>query len=262
VPIANIDSEQRASTILGDISRDVKDHRNKLNDFIEQLRESVSETGPAVERENFMQFFEKCYTCDGDDILQKALQDAASAGGYFSPFHDAITASRGANPQPMAFPLIRFCFLLWDTHNAIRRKTSLAINILLWEANRCLGVNSPLIQWEDVEEAADLENRQLFPLLHALTMLVSQALARNNLTAPWQGDEELDLANQLACDCIGPHFEGRPSDAWLQKLVVVVNELKRHQFEMGRRALTGVSAEQSIVRGWWAIAQAEVEEVD
>lgn len=262
VSIANVDSEQRAFSILGDISGDAQDHRNKLNTFVEQLRESVAETDPTIEREDFMQFFNKCYTSDGDDILEKALQNAASVGDYFSPFHDAIAASRGASPQPMAFPLIRFCFLLWDTHNAIERKTSLAINVLLWEANSCLSVNNPLVQWEDVEEAANLDNRRLFQLLHGLTMLVSQALARNNLTNPWLGDQKLDLANKLACDCVGPHFEGKPSDPWLHKLAIVVDELKRHQFEMGRKPLTSFVAEKSIVRGWWAIAQAEAEKSD
>ncbi|KAI4635351.1 uncharacterized protein J4E87_000301 [Alternaria ethzedia] len=262
VPITNLDSEQRALSILGDISSAIPDHRDKLNAFVEQLRDSVANTDPDVNRQDILHFFKKCYTSDGDDILQKALQDAASAGDYFSPFHDAITASRGASPQPMAFPLIRFCFLLWDAHNAIERKTSLAINILLWEANRCLGVNNPLVQWEDVEEAADLENARLFPLLHGLTMLVSQGLARNGLMDPWPEEKKLDLAQQFACEFIGPHFEGQPSDMWLAKLALVVNELKRHQFEMGRKPLTGVAAEKSIVRGWWAIAHAEVDESD
>jgi hypothetical protein len=262
VPITHVDSEQTALSILGDISCDTIDRRDKLNAFVEQLRENVADTDPDVEREDFMQFFKKCYTSDGDDILQKALQDAASSGDYFSPFHDAITASRGAHPQPMPFPLIRFCFLLWDIHNAIKRKTSLAINALLWEANRCLGVSNPLVQWEDVEEAANPDNIRLFPLLHCLTMLVSQALARNNLTNPWPGEKKLDLAYKLACECIGPHFEGRPSNTWLQKLAIVVNELKRHQFEMGRKPLTGIAAEKSIVRGWWVIAYAEVDGSD
>lgn len=260
MPIAHIDDEQRALSILCDISCRMKNHQEKLNAFVEQLRESVAQTDPVVKRDDFMQFFSKCYTSDGDDILQQALQDAASAGDYFSPFHDAITASRGPSPQPMAFPLIRFCFLLWDAHNAIRRKTGLAINVLLWEANRCLGVNSPLIQWHDVEEAANLDNARLFPLLHCLTMLVSQALACNNMTNPWLGEQKLDLANKLACDCIGPHFEGKPSEPWLHKLAVVANELKRHQFEMGRKPLTGIVAERRIVRGWWAIAHAEADE--
>ncbi|KAI4650348.1 hypothetical protein J4E93_002704 [Alternaria ventricosa] len=262
VPITNLDSEQRALSILGDISSAIPDHRDKLNAFVEQLRDSVAKTDPDVERQDILHFFKKCYTSDGDDILQKALQDAASAGDYFSPFHDAITASRGVNPQPMAFPLIRLCFLLWDAHNAIERKTSLPINILLWEANRCLGVNNPLVQWEDVEEAADLENARLFPLLHGLTMLVSQALARNGLMNPWPEEKKLDLAQQLACECIGPHFEGKPSDVWLGKLALVVNELKRHQFEMGRKPLAGKAAEKSIVRGWWAIAHAEIDDTD
>jgi hypothetical protein len=259
VPLTHVDSEQMALSILGAISSDVPDDRGKLNAFVEQLRESVAKTDPDIERKDYLQFFKRCYTSDGDDILQKALQDAASAGDYFSPFHDAITASRGGDPRHMAFPLIRFCFLLWDVHSAIKRKTSLAINVLLWESNRCLGVGNPLIQWEDVEDAANLEDPKLFPLLHCLTMLVSQALARNNLTNPWLGEQRLELAQKLACENIGPHFEGKPSDYWLYKLAIVVDELKRHQFEMSRKPLTGAAAEKSIVRGWWAIANVEAE---
>jgi hypothetical protein len=33
-------------------------------------------------------------------------------------------------------------------------------------------------------------------------------------------------------------------------------------FKMGRRPLTGVTGEKSIVRGWWAIANAETEEME
>lgn len=257
VRITHVDSEQKAMSILSDIGNALPDRRTELNTFIEQLRDSVAETELDVDRKDHMQFFNKCYTSDGDNILQKALQDAASAGNYFSPFHDAIVASRASDPEPMAFPLIRLCFLLWDTHHAIRRKTSLSINVLLWEGNRCLGVGKPLIQWEDLEDAADLENTQLFALLHCFTMLVSQTLARNNLTSPWLREQKTDLARKLAQENIGPHFEGSPSDLWLRKLAVVVNELKRHQFEMGRKPLTGMAAERSIVRGWWAIAQVE-----
>jgi hypothetical protein len=259
VPITHVDSEQTALSILRAISSDAPEQQNKLNTFVEQLRESVAKTDPDVERKDYMQFFKRCYTSDGDDILQKALQDAASTGDYFSPFHDAIAASRGGEPQPMAFPLIRLCFLLWDVHCAIKRKTSLAINVMLWEGNRCLGVGNPLIQWEDIEDATKLETPQLFPLLHCFTMLVSQALARNNLTNPWLGDQRLDLAQKLACEIIGPHFEGEPSEQWLYKLAIVVDELKRHQFEKGRKSLTGAAAEKSIVRGWWAIANMEAE---
>ncbi|KAF1836742.1 hypothetical protein BDW02DRAFT_566685 [Decorospora gaudefroyi] len=262
VPITHIDSEQRALTILSELSSDVPDHRNKLNAFIEQLRESVANTAPDIEHKDYLQFFKKCYTSDGDDILQKALHDAATAGDYFSPFHDAITASRDADPQPMAFPLLRFCFLLWDTHRAIKRQTSPSINALLWEGNRSLGVTNPLIQWADVEDAAQLESPALFPLLHCVTMLVSQTLARNQLSSPWLGPHRLELAQKLACETVGLHFEGVPSRVWLRKLAVVVNEVKRHQFEMGRRALTGIAAEKSIVRGWWAIAQIEAEAWD
>jgi hypothetical protein len=262
IPIAHVDAEQKAMALLNNLNSGMPEQRDKLNAFIEQLRESVAKTDPDVEREDFMKFFKKCYTSDGDDILQKALQDAASAGDYFSPFHDVITASRNEDPQPMAFPLIRFCFLLWDVHNAMRRKTRLPINILLWEGNRVLGTNNPLIQWEDVEDAASLENSQLFPLTHCLTMLVSQDLARRNLTGPWVGDTRLELAQKLACETIGPHFEGQPTTKWLEKLAVVVNELKRHMFEMKRRPLTGVADEKSIVRGWWTIANVETEDME
>lgn len=88
-------------------------------------------------------------------------------------------------------------------------------------------------------------------------MMVSQALIRNNLPISWLSDQKLDLANKSACDCVGSHFERKPSDSWLCKLSVVVNELKRHQFEMGRKPSTGAVAEKSIVRGWWVIAQVE-----
>jgi hypothetical protein len=90
-------------------------------------------------------------------------------------------------------------------------------------------------------------------------MLVSQALARNNLTNCWLREQRLDLAQKLACENIGPHYEGKASEQWLYKLAIVVDELKRHQFEKGRKPLTGAAAEKSIVRGWWAIANAEVE---
>jgi hypothetical protein len=216
IPIAIVDAEQRALSIMGELSGESPDQRNKLNAFIEQLRESVAKTEANVQRENFMQFFKRCYTSDGDDILQKALQDAASAGDYFSPFHDAIIVSRCDDPQPMAFPLIRLCFLLWDVHNAIKRKTSPTINVLLWEANRALGTSNPLIQWEDVEDAATLEDSKIFPLIHCFTMLVSQEFARRNLTGPWMREARLELARKLACESIGPHFEGKPSTQWLE----------------------------------------------
>ncbi|KAI1560863.1 hypothetical protein PtrEW7m1_011417, partial [Pyrenophora tritici-repentis] len=183
VPITHIESEQKALSILRDISSDAPDQRNRLHAFVEQLRESVAKEDPDVEPKDYMQFFRRCYTSDGDDILQKALQDAASAGDYFSPFHDAITASRASDPQPMGFALLRLCYLLWDAHHAMRRKSSVSINVLLWEGNRCLGVTNPLVQWEDVEEAAEMEDTRLFPLLHCFTMLASQALARQNLSS-------------------------------------------------------------------------------
>ncbi|KAF1938226.1 hypothetical protein EJ02DRAFT_514681 [Clathrospora elynae] len=262
LPIAHVDSEQRALSILREISSDTPDHRNKLNAFTEQLRESVASIDSDVEMQNIMQFFRRCYTSDGHDILQRALHDAASAGDYFSPFHDAISTSRGGDPQPMAFPLIRFCFMLWDVHHAIMRNTSLSINTLLWEGNRFPVVRKPLIQREDVEAASDLEDNKLFPLLHCFTMLVSQALARSNFSSPWLGKQRLELAQKLACESTGPHFEGKLTDKWLHKLAVIVNELKRHQFEMMRKPLTGNAAEKSIVRGWWGIANVEAEDVE
>ncbi|KAF1846814.1 uncharacterized protein K460DRAFT_336233 [Cucurbitaria berberidis CBS 394.84] len=259
-PITNIDHKQTAISILRDISSDLPDYQTKLNAFVGQLRESIAKVGIDIKRENMMQFLKQCYTSDGDDILQKALHDAASAGDYFSPFHDAITTSRNGNPESMSFPLIRLCFLLWDVHNVIRKKTSLSINVLLWEGNRCLGVDKPLVHWKDVEDAADLEGNLLFPLLHCFTMLASQALARSNLKDVWRGEERTELARKFACERIGKHFEGRPSLKWLQKLAVVVDELKRHQFEMSRKPLVGLAAEKGIVRGWWAIAKMEAED--
>jgi len=248
--------EHNARTALERITSDtlVPDHLSKLDAFVEQLREGVATVDLNAERKNLMSFFGACYTSDAVDFLHNALQDAASAGGYFSPFHDIITASRVGKPQVMLFPLIRFCYLLWDVHHTMRRKTSLDINKLLWEGNRCLGLDKPLVQWEEVVEASELDDARLFPLVHCFTMLVSQALVRFNLSEPWKGDDKLEKGRQMALSTVGVHFEGKPSDEWLSKLVIVVNELKRYQFEMGKEPLSGRAAETHIVRGWWSMA--------
>jgi hypothetical protein len=64
-------------------------------------------------------------------------------------------------------------------------------------------------------------------------MLVSQALACNNLNRLWQGNQKLNLASTFVCDCIGPRLKSKPSDPCLRNLAAVNNELKRHRVEMG-----------------------------
>jgi hypothetical protein len=200
-----------------------------------------------------MRFLGQCCTSTATDFLHAAIHNAACAGGFFSPFHDVIAATRGDEPQKMLFPLIRFCYLLWDVHGAMRRKTSPCINKLLWEGNRCLGIGKPLVQWEDVVEASMLVTGELFPLLHCFTMLLSQALARIALKEEWGEGEKLERARAMTQE-VSVHFEGAPGDEWLIRLAFVVGELKRYQFGIGRVALVGVEKEEHVVRGWWAMA--------
>lgn len=123
--------------------------------------------------------------------------------------------------------------------------------MLLWEGNLCLDFEHTLVQWDDVVEACELDDDDTFLLAHCFTMLVSQALTRYILSDPSIGYEKLDKARQMGVSILGVHFEGVPSDEWLAKLAIVVDELIFEGRPRQRRGGYGPELHASAVVLWW-----------
>jgi hypothetical protein len=112
------------------------------------------------------------------------------------------------------------------------------------------------IDWRYIVEAAKLEDQQYFPLLHLYTVLISQSIAHKEMPREWptRRHEIMNLAVERCCRKIGGDWDGKASNEFKELLVVVFDELKRHQLDNGKLSLRGHPGEEHVVMGLWGIA--------
>ncbi|KAF2799607.1 hypothetical protein K505DRAFT_387669 [Melanomma pulvis-pyrius CBS 109.77] len=203
------------------------------------------------------------------DLLNDSIFPAlvATASGQHGPFEDCyslIAVSYASLGQPetaqgLAMPLIRLARLMDQAWYSIPDylATLQRTNVLFWKANACIDVQSDSIHWDFINEASALENERYFPLLHLYTVLISQIVAHHPQSQKWpeRRHERMNLVVVRCCKAaIGGAWKGNPSNALKDKLVVVYDELRRHQLDAGRISLRGNEGEEYIVRGLWQIA--------
>jgi hypothetical protein len=133
---------------------------------------------------------------------------------------------------------------------------SYRFNKLVWKANTCMGPQSVDISWEYLNEASELENPRYFDFLHLYTVMVSQYLAHAGKASGWpqRRHERMNLVVKACCQGIGASWAGKPSNKFKDKLVLVYEEMRRLQLEVGRISLRGNEGEEHMVRGLWQIA--------
>jgi len=189
-----------------------------------------------------------------------------TADGQHGPFEDCYSliavsyASLGYpdTSQGLAIPLIRLTRLMdqaWFSiphHLATLPRT----NALFWNANACIGLQCDAIDWEFLNEACALENKRYFPLLHLYTVIVSQIVAHHPQAQQWPElkHEKMNLVVSRCCKAIGGTWKGNPSNDLKDRLLVVFEELRRHQLDMRRLSLRGSAGEEHIVKGLWQMA--------
>ncbi|KAF2714949.1 hypothetical protein K504DRAFT_365426 [Pleomassaria siparia CBS 279.74] len=198
-----------------------------------------------------------------------------ASGGRYDSFKDcySLTAVSYASlghpdtPQGLAIPLIRLarlmdrCWFSIPNHLATLERT----NIVFWKSNACMGLQSDTIDWNFINEASTLDNDRYFPLLHLFTVLISQVIAHHPRAQQWpqRGYERMNLVVERCCStAVGTAWKGIPSNEFKNRLVIVYEELKRHQGDMNRISLRGNEGEEHIVRGLWQMANWKVKRVE
>jgi hypothetical protein len=163
-------------------------------------------------------------------------------------------------PQGLAVPLIRLVRLMDRAWYSIENHITTVprSNLLIWRANGCLGLQGDNIDWSFLNEACLLQSDRYFPLLHFYTVLVSQVIIHHPSAGRWPDlkHERMNLVVQRCCREVGAQWKGQPSNNLKDRLLVVFQELRRHQSEEIRRiSLRGNEGEEYIVRGlWWTAA--------
>ncbi|KAH7066731.1 hypothetical protein BKA63DRAFT_582965 [Paraphoma chrysanthemicola] len=210
-------------------------------------------------------------------IIPALIQTASPVNRHESrdidPFLDCynlIAASWDSLGRPdtaagLAIPLVRLARLLSSASSTIPKwlTTVPRTNRLFWKANACLGLTDSSINWDTIVTAAQDPNKsEHFPLLHLYTMLVSQSISHNVRPSamPVRRHEVMNLVVERCCAKIGREdWAGRPSNEFKDVLVMVYEELRRHQMDKKKPSLRGHDGEENVVSGIWALAQWSVE---
>ena len=174
----------------------------------------------------------------------------------------AVTYASLGHPdtsQGLAVPLIRLVRLMEQAWFSIQPSLTTVprTNSLFWRANECIGLQGDSIHWSSLNEACYLKNDRYFPLLHLYTVLVSQVVTHHPSAQQWPDlkHERMDLVVARCCKEVGEQWTGQPSNDFKDKLLVVFQELRRHQSgEIRRISLRGNEGEEHIVRSlWWMV---------
>ncbi|KAF2265201.1 hypothetical protein CC78DRAFT_543501 [Lojkania enalia] len=200
-----------------------------------------------------------------NDTLLPALNDAGTLGQEINPFTQcalllqALYDGTGVTTaHSLAVPLIRLARMMEDVFSQLPPylRNVQRINILLWKANACVGLHDDSIRWDYLNEASTLASNHYFPLLFLYTIMISQSLAHHPSSNHWpkKRHERMNLVVERCCHTIGSDWAGNPSRTFKDKLVIVYEELRRHQCEIGRMSLRGKDGEENIVRGLWQTA--------
>jgi len=199
-----------------------------------------------------------------DKIILPALRTAG--GGRPGPFTDSLdlikasweSLGRPEQVSGLPVPLVRLARLMSQASSVLPKwLTSVQrMNMLFWNANAALGLTSNNISWTHILEAAKLSNQRYFPLLHLYTVLISQSIAHMEPPREWptRRYEVMNLVVERCCKKIGGDWDGMPSKEFKDLLVVVFDELKRHQLRDGKMSLRGHAGEEHVVTGLWGVA--------
>ncbi|RMZ68587.1 ring finger [Pyrenophora seminiperda CCB06] len=161
----------------------------------------------------------------------------------------------------LAIPLVRLARLMANAGAVLPKwlTTNARINRLIWLANACLPINAEHISWDYLNGATQPKDFSHMPLLHLYTVLISQSIAHLPDPEPYpkKRHELMNLVIKRCCTKIGGtgySWKSRPSNEFKDALVVVYEELRRHQIEKEKKSLRGHEGEESLVKGIWALA--------
>ncbi|KAF2683680.1 hypothetical protein K458DRAFT_452324 [Lentithecium fluviatile CBS 122367] len=196
-------------------------------------------------------------------ILPALLKTADRAANPFMDSFNLLGGSWNSLGRPdrapgLGEPLVRLAHLMSQSSCVLPKwLTSVQrMNLLFWKANASLTISEDNINWNHIIEAAKLENQRYFPLLHLYTLLISQSLAHMEPPKEWPTCRHgiMNLVVERCCRRIGGDWNGKPSNEFKDLLVVVFEELKRHQLENGKMSLRSHAGEEHVVAGLWAMA--------
>ncbi|KAF2120111.1 hypothetical protein BDV96DRAFT_485652 [Lophiotrema nucula] len=196
------------------------------------------------------------------DAIVPALAAASSSLQGENAFSHCILrlqiSHQYSSSNDLAVPFIRLArfmqhvFPLLQPHLHNKEYT----NLMIWKANACIAIGEENIHWTLIDEASQLcTNSRYSPLLYLYTVLISQNIT-HNAQRNWseRRHERMNMVVERCCHNIGSTWVGRPSNAFKDRLVVVYEELRRHQLDMGRISLRGKAGEEHIVLGLWQMA--------
>lgn len=195
---------------------------------------------------------EATVTNDANDRFLTLLSLLACLYGSYS----AQAAEIGA--EGLTVPFKRIIGLILSANVTVPKymTKNRAFNVVIWKANSCMGLEDPGILWEYLNEASVLTNDRYMNFLWFYTILISQVIARCGTKADWpkRRHEKMNLVMRNCCADLAGHWDGRPSNEFKDRLVVVYEELRRCQIEIGKISLRGNEGEEHIVRGLWSMA--------
>ncbi|KAJ4288613.1 hypothetical protein N0V90_011850 [Kalmusia sp. IMI 367209] len=164
----------------------------------------------------------------------------------------------------LAVPLVRLVRLMMQTSSILPKwmTTVPRTSMLFWKANAALGTAAQDVNWAHLMEAAQLANVRYIPLLHLYTVLLSQNIVHSEPCPFSKRKENAEaLVVERCCKRIGGEWGGRPSAEFKEQVLVVYEELRRHQLEEKRLSLRGHEEERAVVMGLWAMAIWKKEDV-
>ncbi|KAF2008946.1 hypothetical protein BU24DRAFT_359074 [Aaosphaeria arxii CBS 175.79] len=174
------------------------------------------------------------------------LNDLSPQYGVLNPVDEAI------------IPILRLSELLACVYKRVPLylTTSTDLAMLVWKANQSIGVREGKVNWSLVCRAARDLDGPYFPLLHLYTVLISQYIIHGDELTTWptKRHEKMNYVVQNCCTMIGSSWTGYPTNHFKDQLIVVYEELRRHQKDTGRISLRGTPSEGYIVKGLWSLA--------
>ena len=198
-----------------------------------------------------------------DKIVLPALQKTSHEhSGAFKDSFDYVhvlweSLGRRYCMQGLAVPLVRLARLMSQVSSVLPKwlTTVERMNVLIWNANASLGISGDNVDWSHIMEAAKLDMQRYFPLLHLYTALISQTFIHMEAPREWptRRHEVMNVVVERCCRRIGGDWSGRPLNEFKDQLVVVFEELRRHQLDNGKMSLQGHAAEEHVVTGLWGL---------
>ncbi|KAF2744011.1 hypothetical protein M011DRAFT_461257 [Sporormia fimetaria CBS 119925] len=219
----------------------------RVHVFLEYLNRPPSATGPGDKIRKIQRALATIKTDEDPQNMFRIFPNVSAS--------EAIT-------MPIFLPLLRLDDLNCFVYQKLRIAGNPFLSQLVWDANACLDTvksDAPVVRLacDHLEAAAQLENDNLFKLLHLFSVLLSQSVA-------WLGDWEEhpeewanSAADRYLKELVGGFAAGDPTADFLDRAGGAHFRLWLHQRRDGMPALLAHTGEENEVLTVWTLEDSD-----